>query len=60
MEKADNVHVILADLGWSDLGTWGSLYTHIEKDENKNAVVGKNVLTYDANDNMILVPDDVV
>ncbi len=58
MEKADNVHVILADLGWSDLGTWGSLYTHIEKDEAKNAVVGKNVLTYDANDNMILVPDE--
>lgn len=57
MEKADNVEVILADLGWSDLGTWGSLYTHIDKDEHKNAVVGSNVLTYDANDNMVLVPD---
>ncbi len=58
MEKANNVEVILADLGWSDLGTWGSLYTHIDKDENKNAIVGKNVLTYDANDNMVLVPDE--
>jgi mannose-1-phosphate guanylyltransferase len=58
METASNVEVILADLGWSDLGTWGSLYTHIEKDENKNAIVGKNVLAYDANDNMILVPDE--
>ena len=58
MEKADNVDVILADLGWSDLGTWGSLYTHIDKDENKNAIVGNNVMTYDANDNMVLVPDN--
>jgi mannose-1-phosphate guanylyltransferase len=58
MEKASNVDVILADLGWSDLGTWGSLYTHIDKDENKNAIVGKNVMTYDANDNMVLVPDN--
>ncbi len=58
MEKASNVEVILADLGWSDLGTWGSLYTHIDKDENKNAIVGTNVLTYDANDNMVLVPDN--
>jgi mannose-1-phosphate guanylyltransferase len=58
MEKANNVEVILADLGWSDLGTWGSLYTHIDKDERKNAVVGTNVLTYDANDNMVMVPDN--
>ncbi len=26
MEKADNVHVLCSDFGWSDLGTWGSLY----------------------------------
>lgn len=58
MEKAQRVSVILADLGWSDLGTWGSLYTHIDHDDAKNAIVGKNVLTYDANDNMIKVSDD--
>lgn len=58
MEKAQHVSVILADLGWSDLGTWGSLYTHIDHDDAKNAIVGKNVLTYDANDNMIKVSDD--
>lgn len=58
MEKAEKVSVILADLGWSDLGTWGSLYTHIDQDQEKNAVVGKNVLTYDANNNMIKVGDD--
>src|SRR5690606_38497109 len=26
MEKADNVYVMLSDFGWSDLGTWKSLY----------------------------------
>ena len=58
MEKADNVLVLLADLGWSDLGTWGSLYDHIDLDEKKNAVVGEKVLTYDCKDNIIIMPDD--
>ena len=56
MEKAKNVYVILADLGWSDLGTWGSLYTHVEKDETNNAVIGDNVLTYDSSDNIVMMP----
>lgn len=46
MEKAENVYVIASDFGWSDLGTWGSLYSIRSKDENGNAIVGKNVLTY--------------
>ena len=56
MEKAKNVYVILADLGWSDLGTWGSLYTHVEKDKANNAVIGDNVLTYDSRDNIVMMP----
>lgn len=55
MEKAKNVFVILSDFGWSDLGTWGSLYSHIPKDENQNAVVGKNIRFYDASNNMVNV-----
>jgi len=58
MEKSDSVKVILSDFGWSDLGTWGSLYTHIEKDANDNAIVGKNVLMYDSSDNMVKVTTD--
>jgi len=57
MEKADQVFVILADLGWSDLGTWGSLYTHLEQDENRNATIGKGVHTFDCNDNVIMMPE---
>ena len=43
MEKADNIYTIPADFGWSDLGTWGSLWTLLSHDENGNAVVGENV-----------------
>jgi mannose-1-phosphate guanylyltransferase len=58
MEKADNVYVRSSIFGWSDLGTWGSLYTHINKDENKNALVGKNIITYDCNNCIVQVPKD--
>jgi len=58
MEKADNVYVRSSIFGWSDLGTWGSLYTHIPKDEKKNALVGKNIITYDCNNCIVQVPKD--
>ncbi len=40
MEKSENVCVLTADFGWTDLGTWGSLYENREKDENGNVVNG--------------------
>ncbi len=45
MEKADNVYVMLADIGWSDLGSWASLHDLKEKDSNNN-VLDANVITY--------------
>ena len=56
MEKDKNVSVVLADFGWSDLGTWGSLYGHVSQDENKNALVGKKVQMYDSSGCMVSVP----
>lgn len=53
MEKADNVYVIASDFGWSDLGTWGSLYDIRQKNEDGNAIIGKNVLTYDTHNCII-------
>ena len=53
LEKADNVYVIPADLGWSDLGTWTSVYANAEKDDNNNAVNSKHVLTYRSKGNII-------
>jgi mannose-1-phosphate guanylyltransferase len=58
MEKAKNVNVVLSDFGWSDLGTWGSLFTHVKKDKEHNAVIGKNVVLYNSKDNMINVPEN--
>jgi mannose-1-phosphate guanylyltransferase len=56
MEKAKNVFVLSADIGWSDLGTWGSIYTHLEHDDDNNAIVGKNVMLYDSEDCIVSVP----
>ncbi len=58
MEKAENVYVLSSDFGWSDLGTWGSLYATRQKDENKNSIVGKNVMTYDTTNCVINVKGD--
>jgi mannose-1-phosphate guanylyltransferase len=58
MEKAKNVFVRTSIIGWSDLGTWGSLYTHIKKDPNGNASVGKQVMLYNSKNCIIHVPND--
>ncbi|MBS1652964.1 MAG: mannose-1-phosphate guanylyltransferase [Bacteroidetes bacterium] len=58
MEKANNVYVRSSIIGWSDLGTWGSLYTHILKDKYYNATIGKNVMLYDTANCIIHVPND--
>ena len=43
MEKSPNTYTIPADFGWSDIGTWGSLFTHAKKDDDGNAKRGKVV-----------------
>ncbi|WP_187261048.1 mannose-1-phosphate guanylyltransferase [Pontibacter beigongshangensis] len=57
MEKVDNVYVLLADIGWSDLGTWNSLYTIGEKEKDGNVVDG-DVLLYDTKDCIIKTPKE--
>ncbi|MGE5424720.1 MAG: mannose-1-phosphate guanylyltransferase [Syntrophothermus sp.] len=58
MEKAENVFVLGVDFGWSDLGTWGSLYENRDKDQNANAIMGRNVMTYDTVNCIVNMPDD--
>lgn len=53
MEKASNVYVLPATFGWSDLGTWRSLYDKIVKDENANAIVEGDIHTYDSRGNIL-------
>jgi mannose-1-phosphate guanylyltransferase len=60
MEKAENVYVLSSEFGWSDLGTWGSLYEHLPKDKNGNAIVGRNVMLYESQNNIVNMPKDKI
>ena len=53
MEKADNVYVLPSSFGWSDLGTWGSLYELSEKDEQQNVSLHSSALFYEAKGNIV-------
>ena len=44
MERSSNRYTVAADFGWSDIGTWGSLYTHAAHDANANALSGHALL----------------
>ncbi|MGC4035587.1 MAG: mannose-1-phosphate guanylyltransferase [Chitinophagaceae bacterium] len=58
LEQADNVYVIPASFGWSDLGTWNSAWDSMEKDYLGNAVAGKKVMVVDAAKCVVHVPDN--
>jgi len=59
MEKADNVYVLPSEFGWSDLGTWASIYQLAEKDYVGNAVIpSEKVIMYDSSDCMVNVPGE--
>ena len=60
MEKAENVFVLISDFGWSDLGTWGSLYEQLQKDKSQNSVIGKHVFLYDSRGTLVNVQDDML
>ena len=56
MEKASDVYVLCSDFGWTDLGTWGSLYEMSPKDENKNVTLKCETVFYDCEDNIVALP----
>ncbi|AXT20911.1 mannose-1-phosphate guanylyltransferase [Flavobacteriaceae bacterium AU392] len=60
MEKSSNVYVLPATFDWNDLGTWGSLYDKLDKDEHKNALVNARTLIEDASGNMIRTKNDKI
>ncbi|RYF68522.1 MAG: mannose-1-phosphate guanylyltransferase [Cytophagaceae bacterium] len=57
MEKADNVYVVLSDFGWSDLGTWKSLYEVSDKNDDLNVIDG-HIMLYDTKNCIIKTPKD--
>ena len=55
MEKAENVFVLPSSFGWSDLGTWGSLYELSEKDEQGNVSLHSEAHFHEANGNIVVL-----
>ncbi len=60
MEKATNVYVMMADFGWSDLGTWSSLYEISDKNEHGNVTLHGKSLSYNSKNNLIVLPSGKV
>ena len=48
MEKAQEIYVLPASFGWSDLGTWGALRGLLPQDKSGNATVGTDVRLYES------------
>jgi len=57
MEKAQNVYVLPCDFGWSDLGTWKSLFEISDKNEEENVLHG-NIMTYETKNCIVKTPDE--
>ena len=60
LENSESIFVLPASFDWNDLGTWGSLYDKLEKDEHDHAVVNAKVLSEDASGNMIRSTKDKI
>lgn len=58
LEPAEDKFVYPASFGWSDVGTYGSLFTLLEKDASNNAVVGQRVDLYDSSNCIIHTSDE--
>lgn len=56
MEKAPNVYTVPAEFGWSDLGTWASLYAECPKDERGNVLQGERIIAIDVDDCLVRSP----
>lgn len=58
LERASNVYTIPADIDWSDLGTWNSLYAYSDKDEKGNVIFAKHHVIKQSSDNYIQIDGD--
>ncbi len=54
LEKAENVFTIPSDIGWSDIGTWNSLFDQSSKDDHQNAILSKPVHVEDTTKTLVL------
>ena len=59
MEKSNDIYCMKSEFGWSDLGTWVSLYELLDKDANNNVHKG-NILNHDAKNNLVISDNQLV
>ncbi|MEQ6886667.1 mannose-1-phosphate guanylyltransferase/mannose-6-phosphate isomerase [Salicola sp. Rm-C-2C1-2] len=52
MEHTESAVVVEMDVGWSDIGSWGSLWDHSQKDGHGNVLTG-DVLTQDTHNSLV-------
>lgn len=58
MEKAEEIYVLPASFGWSDLGTWGALHGLLPQDKSGNAVVGQDIRLYESSNCIVHAPQE--
>ena len=58
MEHADNVYVLEASFGWSDVESWDSLFSTSPHDSSNNALVSGNIFTYNVKNSVVHIPAD--
>ena len=59
MEKTDDAVVVTMDAGWSDIGSWSSLWDISKKDPNGNATSG-DVMLHESNNSYIRTDEKLV
>ena len=59
MEKTNRGVVLPSDFGWSDIGSWKSLYDFLEKDGDNNVIDG-DVMVQDTRNCLILGRDRLI
>lgn len=60
MEHSDNVYVHKSNFGWSDIGTWGSLFENSPKDGSNNSIVGNRTKCHDVKNSIIRIAEGKV
>lgn len=58
MEHAENVYVLEASFGWSDVESWDSLYNTCQHDNNGNGIISGKVFAYEVSNSVIHIPTD--
>jgi mannose-1-phosphate guanylyltransferase len=57
MEKADNIFTIPAEIGWSDLGTWGSLHAELDQSSEGNVSNSATSRLVETKNSLIRLPE---